>query len=282
LPAAKQIELARARRADAQRLALKPLGHNPSTFTALVRRTDLGAAALEAEQVLTGTDARWSERLAAAHVASRGDLPSMMKAPPALDAAFPKQRIAERGTAVLASLGLYGLPRLTLDLTDGPKKQPLPLTVSGVRMSFKPRGGWKDQQALLAELGRALAMNHFAGRQAIETTAALFASLAYDRAWLEALDLSPALVAAAVELGKDLELFTLRRAAGSFTGQIDRAYQIPDDPLRGALDAEPLSAGLVVMRAHVAATALAAELGDKWWTKPESAERLRTLWRLNP
>ena len=27
----------------------------------------------------------------------------------------------------------------------------MPLTVSGVRVSFKPRGGWKDQQALLAE-----------------------------------------------------------------------------------------------------------------------------------
>src|SRR6185295_16616648 len=106
------------------------------------------------------------------------------KASLALDAVFPKGRVAERGTAVLASLGFYGMPQLTLDLTDTARKQPLPLTLSGVRMSFKPRGGWKDQQALLAELGRALALRHGASRRGIETTAALFASLAFNRAWL--------------------------------------------------------------------------------------------------
>ena len=280
LGAAKQLDAAQAQRDEAQRDALKALGHTPESFAALLGRTDLPAAAQLADRFLLATEARWKARLAAQHVVSRADLPGMLKPSTQLDAAFPKARIAERGTQVLAALGLYGLPRLTLDLTDSPRKQPLPLTVSGVRSSFKPRGGFKDQGALLAELGRALALRHApkASRRTVETTAALFAGLAWNRAWLEDQQLAAPLVTAAVELGGDMLLLQLRRAAGGLLGDVDRAYALVDDPARARLDVEPLYAGADALRSNAAAFALAKHLGPKWWASPKSADVLRDFW----
>lgn len=287
LPAATQLDAALARHDETEREALSALGVTREAFAALLRRTELNGALGWADRFLKATELRWKSRLSAAHAASRGDLPAMTKPSPALDAAFPKARIAERGTQLLASLGLYGLSQLTLELTDNPRKQPLPLTVSGVRMSFKPRGGWKDQQLLLAELGRALAMRHapHASRQTVETTAALFASLAWNRAWLDEQGLTAPLAAAGAELGADAQLLTLRRAAGGAIGTaaaINRAYALDDDPARARLDVDRLFAGVDTLRASSAAFALArhlsAQVGEKWWARPDAAEVLRAFW----
>lgn len=284
LAAAKQLAAALAQRDEAHRAALEALGHTPESFAALLGRTELPAAAQQADRLLLATEARWKARLAAQRITSRADLPAMLKPSGPLDAAFPKARIAERGTQVLASLGLYGLPRLTIDLTDSPRKQPLPLTVSGVRSSFKPRGGFKDQGALLAELGRALALRHApkARRRTVETTAALFGSLAWNPAWLEEQQLAAPLVAAAVELGRDTLLLQLRRAAGGLLGELDRAYALADDPARARLDVEPLFAGADTLHSQAAAFALARHLeaqGPKWWQSPGSADVLREFWK---
>jgi hypothetical protein len=288
LPAAQQLDAALLHREQVESEALEKLGTSREAFGALLRGTPLPPARAWAEGFLAATEGRWKARLVTGHVGSRGDLPALLKPSANLDAAFPKARIAERGTALLASLGLYGLSQLTLDLTDSPRKQPLPLTVSGVRMSFKPHGGWKDQQALLAELGRALALRHApkADRRVIETTAALFASLAWNRVWLEEQGLPLALVSQAVELGADALLLSLRRAAASVLSSpeaLDRAYALADDPARFRLDVEPLFAGADSLRASSAALALARHLevqaGEKWWSSPRTAEVLRAFWQ---
>lgn len=281
LPAVKQLDAALARRIEARTEALARFGHTRESFAGLLGRTDLEAARAWADRFLTSTEVRWKARISAQRISSRADLPAWLKPSGQLDAAFPKARIAERGTQVLAGLGLYGVSDLTLDLTDSPRKQPLPLTVSGVRVSFKPRGGWKDQQALLSELGRALALRHApeASRLTIETTAALFAALTWNRAWLEEQQLPPAVVAQAAELGADTLLLQLRRAAGGLLRDLDRAYTLADDPARTRLDIEPLFAGVDTLRASSQAFALARALGAKWWASPASAEVLRAFWK---
>jgi len=281
LTAVKQLDAALAKRDEVQTQALAAVGHTPESFAALLRG-DVATAVKWADGFLFATDARWKARLAALKAQSRADLPALLKPSAALDAAFPKARIAERGTGLLAALGLYGLPQLTLDLTDTPRKQPLPLTVSGVRLSFKPRGGWRDQQSLFAELGRALALRHApkANRRTVEASAALFASVAWNRAWLEEQGV-PANEAPA--LGADLLLLSLRRAAGHLTRDLDRGYALPDDPARARLDAEPLMAGAGTLRAASVAFALARHLevqcGPKWWSCPKATEALRAFWQ---
>ncbi len=282
LPAVKQLDAALGKRDEVQREALAAVQLTPDAFAALIRGPGLEGSTAWANRFLLATEERWKARLSALRAQSRGDLPAALKPSGTLDAAFPKSRIAERGTGLLASLGLYGLPQLTLDLTDTPRKQPLPLTVSGVRMSFKPRGGWRDQQSLFAELGRALTLRHApkASRRTVETSAALFASLAWNRAWLEEQGVKPDEPAA---LGADLLLLTLRRAAGNLTGELDRAYALTDDPARARLDAEPLFAGADTLRAASTAFALARHLevqcGAKWWSSPKAAEILKAFWQ---
>ncbi|MBL8955715.1 MAG: hypothetical protein JNK82_33380 [Myxococcaceae bacterium] len=282
LPAVKQLDAALAKRDEAQREALAAVQLGPESFAALLRGADLTALATFADRFLLATEERWRARLAALKVQSRADLPAVLKPSGTLDAAFPKARIAERGTALLASLGLYGLPQLTLDLTDSPRKQPLPLTVSGVRLSFKPRGGWKDQQSLFAELGRALTLRHapHARRRTVETSAALFGSLAWNRAWLEEQNIA---ATEPLALGPDIQLLALRRAAGALIADLDRAYALPDDPARIRPDAEALQAGAVTLRAATSAFALArhleTECGPRWWSSLKASEILKAFWQ---
>ncbi|MBK7862945.1 MAG: hypothetical protein IPJ65_30910 [Archangiaceae bacterium] len=288
LAAVKQVDAALAHRDEVQAQALTALGTTREAFGALLRRTALAPAQQWADRFLEATEQVWKARLAAGRITMRGDLPGWLKPTANLDAAFAKGRIAERGTTLLASLGLYGTPQLTLDLTDTPRKQPLPLTVSGVRLSFKPRGGWKDQQSLLAELGRALALRFSprSDRTVLETTAELFASLAWNRAWLDEQQVPSPAASAAVELGADALLLKLRRAAASALATpdaVDRAYAIADDPARVRLDLEPLFAGSDTLKATSQAFALARHLevqaGAKWWARPEATAVLRAYWQ---
>src|SRR5258706_78349 len=88
-------------RISPQAEALKKLDLARESFAERLRHTPLAAALQWADSFLTATEPRWKERLTAAHVASRGDLPAMLKPGASLDAAFPKGRIAERGTQLL-------------------------------------------------------------------------------------------------------------------------------------------------------------------------------------
>lgn len=299
LPAAERVASAMAKRDDDMGVALSAVQLTPDAFAQLLRHVDLDAVGQWADRFLTTTDGRWKQRLSDLKVLTRADLPFALKASPALDAAFPKARIAERGTQLLASLGLYGQSGLTLSLEDSPRKQPLPLTVSGVRLSFKPRGGWRDQQLLLAELGRALATRFAspaklpADRRVTETTAALFAALATDRTWLEEQQIAPPLIAAAAELGNDQRLLLLRRGAGALLASLrapdaqktwlDRAYGLPDDAVRARLELDPLFSSADMLRAHAAAEALRRHLevqgGPKWWASPKAGAVLQAYWK---
>jgi hypothetical protein len=305
-PAAERIAAAAAQRDAAAKAAVHQLGLSPEAFAELTHSVDLDAIAQWADRFIQATEARWKARLARAAAASPADLPAMVKATVLLDSAFPKAKEAERGAQLLAGLNLYGLGGLTLDLNDAPRKQPLPLTLApegddDVRLSFRPRGGFKDQQLLFAELGRAVAIKHAPKtplplrRRSTEATAALFASLATNRAWLDALNLSPTAAAQGVELGLDLRLLALRTAAGALLAELNdppsgevyaRAKGFApalDDVWRWRIESEPSFAALETLRAQSDAAALErwleAEAGPTWWTSQKANELLREYWK---
>ncbi len=306
IPAAQHVAAAAAHRDEVATAALATMQLTPVGFATLLRGVDLDAAGQWADRFLTATDARWKARLSRSSATSRADIPAMLHASATLDGAFPKSKEAERATALLAGSGLYGVAGMTLDLNESPRKQPLPLTVApagaqDVRLSFRPRGGYKDQQLLLAEIGRALA-THYASpsvlpmrRRCVEATAALFGALATDKTWLEDQGLAAPLVTAATELGLDLRLSATRTAAGELlVGLVDppavaqyaRAKGFGpsvDDEARWRLEDEPSFASVEVLRAQSAAAALQryleVETGPKWWTSPKAGDLLREYWK---
>jgi hypothetical protein len=305
-PAAEKIAAAAAQRDAKAAEALGTMGLTPESFAALVHGLDVEAYGQWADRFLQATDARWKARLARAQAGSPADLPAMLKASSQLDSAFSKTKEAERGTQLLAGLGLYGVGGLTLDLNDTPRKQPLPLTLApagtqDVRLSFRPRGGFKDQQLLLAELGRALALRHAPQgplplrRRCTEVTAALFASLLTNRAWLDEQGLSPAVAAQGAELGLDTRLLSIRTAAGALLVELadPPAAQFwarakgfapgADDAWRWRIESEPSFAAVETLRAQTDAAALGrhleAEIGPKWWSSAKAGELLREYWK---
>jgi hypothetical protein len=304
-PAAERIAAAAAQRDQLAAQALVSMGFTPESFASLAHGVDLEAYGQWADRFLLATDARWKARLARAQVTSPADLPAMLKASAALDSAFPKTKEAERGTQLLAGLGLYGLGGLTLDLNDNPRKQPLPLTLAlggpdDVRLSFRPRGGFKDQQLLLAELGRALALKHAPAsplplrRRSTEATAALFASLATNRAWLDAQGLGNA-AATGLELAGDQRLLSVRLGAGALLTELSdppngdfyaRAKGFApssDNVWRWRVESEPSFAAVETLRSQTEAAALArhleTEVGPKWWSSPKAGDMLREYWK---
>jgi hypothetical protein len=305
-PAAEKIAAAAAQRDVKAAEALGAMGLTPEAFAAMVHGLDVEAYGQWADRFLQATDARWKARLNRAQATSPADLPAMLKASSQLDAAFPKAKEAERGTQLLAGLGLYGLGGLTLDLNDAPRKQPLPLTLapvgsSDVRLSFRPRGGFKDQQLLLAELGRALAMRHAPEaalplrRRCTEVTAALFGSLLTNRAWLDEQGLTAPIATQGAELGLDARLLSIRTAAGAllveladppaaqFWASAKGFAPAPDDLWRWRIESEPSFAAVETLRAQTEAAALERHLevqvGPKWWSSPKSGEVLREYWK---
>lgn len=304
-PAAERIAAAAAQRDTLAGQTLATMGLTPESFATLAHGVDLDAYGQWADRFLQATETRWKARLSRAQAVSPADLPAMLKASAALDSAFPKAKEAERGTQLLAGLGLYGLGGLTLDLNDNPRKQPLPLTLAlggaeDVRLSFRPRGGIKDQQMLLAELGRAVALKHAPPgplplrRHCTEATAALFASLATNRAWLDEQGLGNA-AASGLELALDQRLLAVRLAAGAlltelaeppngdFYARAKGFAPAPDTVWRWRVESEPQFAAVETLRAQAEGAALARHLetqvGPKWWSSPQAGEVLRAYWK---
>ena len=286
---------------------------DPLDFAADTRGLDLDALQKSAAEVLTRTDAEWKTTLQALNDATvklpegaltRGELPRLLKVPQLVDAEFPRAKIATRAVQTLGTLGVYGKPGLTLDLAEAAKKNPLPLTVapspSDVRVSVKPVGGLRDQQAVLGELGAALTLKGTkSGSFAIDRLGTptealrgseLFASLLTEDAWLSANEVNNRnqVIAAA----KALRLFLLRRAAGvvlakletqalsdeaaaraKFVAIMSRATGItlaPEEGARWRLETDDFLRSATQLEAMLSAAAWRETLGEGWWLKPLS------------
>jgi hypothetical protein len=245
---------------------------------------------------------------------TRADLPRLLKPSSVADPVFPRQQQATKATAVLSALGFYGLPGLTLDLSESAKKNPLPLTIapggaSDVRVCFRPAGGVRDLSSLLGELGRALALHETKeppealSRLAIpveaEASALLFAQLAESRVWLKEQGVSEADSEAAARSVRALRLFSLRRAAGNLlaakasvgqspeaTAEAWRVASVealgvplsPEDLPRWRLESDALGRGAGLLGAYALASAWRKALPDHWWKQPQSAAALRSGW----
>ncbi len=285
----------------------------PLDFAAETRGLDLDALQKSADEVLTRTDAEWKTTLQALNDATvklpagaltRGELPRLLKVPELVDAEFPKAKIATRAVQTLGTLGVYGQPGLTLDLAEAAKKNPLPLTVApspgDVRVSVKPVGGMRDQQAVLGELGAALTLKGTrSGSFAIDRLgnpaqtlrgSELFGSLLLEDAWLSANEVNNRNQVIAAT--KAVRLFLLRRAAGvvlakletqalfdeaaaraKFVAIMTRATGItlaPEEGARWRLETDDFLRSATQLEAMLGAAAWRETLGEGWWLKPLS------------
>ncbi|MEW6433618.1 MAG: hypothetical protein AB1730_19090, partial [Myxococcota bacterium] len=321
LEAAERLDAALARR-DAKAAEAVAALDSPSTLelAAETRELDLDELARAAEQVLASTEDAWRaalERQAAVDVRlplarlTRAELPRLLRMPPEVDAAFPKEQLASRAVALLGALGVYGRPGLTLDLAGGAKKHPLPLTIApapaDVRVSFRPAGGLRDQAALLGELGAALALSeartgHLATERLgdpafAQVLAELFAGLVATPAWLESVGIKGPVQQAVLDAWTANRLFLVRRAAGvvlvrletqglsdaearaRFVQLMSRALGLPPseaDGVRWRIDTDDFLRSATQLKAAALARALRAELSDDWFQSPEAFQAVAT------
>lgn len=322
LTVAPRLDEALAQRDAAVDRALLGLGLMRDGWASELRDADLEAAAQWADSFLAATDAVWRDRLAAwvaremKSAPTAADLPLMLRTPTGLDAAFAKTKAAERATTLLSQLQLYGLSGLILELSEQPSKVPLPLTVvlraptdkgdADVRMSYRPTGGAKDQQALLAEVGRALAQRFapFGRGRVVEPTAELFASLMTDPLWLSEQGVAGPLATSQAAAAADARLLSLRRWAGqllstlsaadfdderqaaAYVTHVGRALGVPltsADAKRRRIERAELYGEIDLLRAQAEAFALrdtlVAGTDGRWWAAPDTANRLKHYWR---
>lgn len=321
LKPAEQLDAALAKRDAKVKAVLASLEvSSPLEFDTASRELDLEVLAKIAERLLEATDDAWRSTLKdlsengdlklPASSLTRADLPRLLKVPPAVDAAFAKGQIAPRAVQTLASLGLYGRPGLTLELSEAAKKNPLPLTVApaigDVRVSFRPLGGLKDQALLLSELGTALALlssktGNFQtsrlGDPAIaQLSGALFASLTVEDDWLEDAGVGER---TAVRYAAQVQrMFALRKAAGTVLSLLEmsddetvargryvaimtRALGVKlsaEDGVRMRIETHDFLRSATFLRSMLLASTLRARLGPKWWQKLESGQTLLALW----
>lgn len=302
---------AHQKRDEAVMKALTALGSSPDDYVGVTSEQ----SATLAQKMLDDTEAEWKrvlEQLAKSELGlpvdkvTRADLPKLLRPNPAADASFPRAEQAAKATALLAALGLYGLPGLTLDLGESSKKNPLPLTVApggaaDVRVSFRPAGGTRDVSALLGEVGRALALRELpeprlADPLTGEAWYRLFADLGATPGWLKAHGVSDAAAAGTIASARALRLFTLRRAAGNLMAQhlsqgkddafaaqawkewSTRALGIPvppEDAARWRLERDPLLRAVALLQAPLIADQLRQKLSAEWWADPASTAVLR-------
>jgi hypothetical protein len=289
---AQRLDALVARRDQKAAEVLASLGEPPPLeYAARARGFTLEALGRQAQDALAATDEEWKTTLQAlsdvevklpASGLTRGDFPRLLKVSAAVDAEFPKQKIATRLVQTLGTLGLYGKPGLTLDLAEAARKNPLPLTVApsatDVRMSIRPLGGLKDQQLALAELGAALELHTaankplWAGRLASSSAAQVrgerFAALLLERTWLGANEVKD--VDVVVAAAKAQRLFLLRRAAGLVLARLE-ASRAADDAAAGA--------AFVTVMSHAMGVTLSAEEGARW--RVETDDFLRSATQLD-
>jgi hypothetical protein len=323
LAAALRLDAAIARRDEKLKETLASLGFpGPLEFAAATRELDLDALGKEADGVLAATDETWKATLQSLSDAelklprtalTRGDLPRLLKVPAGLDAEFPKSKIASRALQTLGTLKVYGKPGLTLDLAEAAKKNPLPLTVAptlgDVRVSVRPLGGLRDQQAVLAELGAALelarltpgadktrpasfAVDRLQNPVAALRASELFSTLLTEDAWLQDNDVNQR--EAVISSAKALHLFSLRRAAGivlatletraltddaearaKFVGVMSRALGLtlsPEEGARWRLETDDFLRSATQLTAMQQAEQWKMKMGGAWWKAPPIAQ----------
>lgn len=323
LKAAPHLDAELARRQARTRELLTQMGE-PSLLLLAARQRDLdpdGTRRL-ALAVLERTDDAWKAtlaRLARAELKlppeslTRADLPLLLKAPAAVDAAFPRAQLASRAVQTLGALGVYGRPGLTLELAEGAKKVPLPLTVapggaSDVRVSYRPLGGLRDQAQLLSEVGTALALRlattpfetaRLGDPGLKEVLAELLGGLTRDEGWLTEMGLDGATRALVLEAGRAERLHALRRAAATvlvhletaelpveeararYVALVSRALGVRPDEAEGVrlhLDTDDFLRSATWLQATVLAEGVRASLGAGWWRASGAARALEERW----
>lgn len=303
--AAQRLDAAIARRDEKLKEVLTSLELPPPLdFAAASRELDLDALRKEADDVLTTTDEEWKATLQGLSdldvklplsALTRGELPRLLKVAPAVDAEFPKAKIAARAVQTLGTLGVYGKPGLTLDLAEAAKKNPLPLTVAptpnDVRVSVRPLGGLRDQQLVLAELGAALEVQRLprlSNPSLALRTSELFALLVTDEKWLAAQEVGAR--EAVVKAAKAQRLFALRRAAGVVLAKLEtqpladeaeararylavmsRALALtlaPEEGARWRLETDDFLRSATQLQAMRRAEQWRSQLGEEWWLHP--------------
>jgi hypothetical protein len=291
-------------------------------LAAQMREVDLEALAQLANDFLERSDAAWAKALRTMsereirlppEAMSRADLPRALRAPPSIDAAFPKTLIVDRAVQTQTMIGWKERAGLTIDLTDRPQKNPLPLVVAptpiDVRMSFRALGGLRDQSLLLGEFGTAIAMHaartgsvateRLGDPASAEVLARLFASLPGDETWLESIGIPSPLRLVTVETWRAHELFELRRAAGALlmslehqafpdeelgsraaelTRRIYGLQPLPSDEKRWRVESDDSLRSASHLKAALIAAALRQKLGARWWTREESGKTILDLW----
>ena len=309
----------------AAREVLKPLAEGYRARDAEVAEwvAPDAASVATATALLDDTEAEWKlllEQLAKSELGlpvdklGREDLPRLLRPSAVADAAFPRHEQAAKATALLNALGLYGLPGLTLDLTDASKKNPVPLTVAvggpaDVRVCFRPAGGVRDLGALFAELGRALAIREVTDRPETlpglaifpeaEAAAQLFGQIVDAPSVLREFGVTEPDAAAVAKSQRALRLFGARKAAGNAIaaslarGQGDdlaaelwrtwstRALGVPvapEDGLRWRLEGDPFGRAASQVHAFALASQWRKLLPEDAWKQRETAALLRTAW----
>lgn len=324
LPAAERLDAALARR-DAKAAEAAAALDSPSTLelAAEARELELDELARAAEAVLSSTEDAWRTtlqhqsdaevRLPLANL-TRAELPRLLRVGPAVDAAFPKEKVPARAIELLGGLGVYGRPGLTLELSERATKHPLPLAVapapSDVRVSFRPVGGLRDQAALFSEVGAALALREAAtGHLATErlgdpasaqVLAELFAGLVGSPPWLKSVGITGATQQAVVDAWTAQRLFLVRRAAGvvlvrletqglaepearaRFVQIMSRALALPasaEDGVRWRIDTDDFLRSATTLKAAAMARLLRARLPPDWFASKDAWATLARLWK---
>ncbi len=290
-------------------------------FGAELREADIDALGFLADEVLDRTQAlyldtmeRFAERELAMPFAglTRADLPRLLR-PHGVDAYFAKEALVPRARETLAGLGidLTALKAVTLDLTDGKKKNPRPLSIAveiptDLRLSLRPVAGAATLASFFHELGHCL---HYAysteprfelaklGDLAVsEAYSFVFEDLLSDPVWLEEeAKLSGEPLARYLFAADASRLFHLRRAAGNLVYGValhrpeagdpkELHRQLlspalgvafgPNDASRAAVDAEDLYASADDFRAWLLAAQLQAQLKTRFgaaWWKAPAA-----------
>ncbi len=295
---------------------------SPSQLATATREFDLDAMAATAREVLSATDGTWKSTLQSLsalelklplETLTKADLPRLLKVPASVDVAFPRTSVATRAIDTLAGLGLYGRPGLSLELSDGANKRPLPLTVApspkDVRVSYKPLGGLRDQTLLLSELGVALALSAAStGHPSTDrlgdpargsALGALLSWLVMDPAWLSARGVTEAQQPAVIRSARALMLYSVRRAALGVLLHAETVGLGDPEAKAAAVALEARALGVKVplgegaslrlelddglrsgttLKAALAAAEVREQLGDRFWASPDAGQALLARW----
>ncbi len=304
---------------------LPKLNLEPTAWTAELREATPEQLAALADAVLSQTQDAWTAtltRLAQRELQlpveriGRQDLPRLVRLP--ATEGFKRAEVVSRIRSTLDPLQLdpAALKTVTLDVADGPKKNPRGLVLgvvvpTDVRVSLKPVGGARDQRSALHEFGHAVhdayteerrfELAKLGNRTTAEAFAALLESLTSEPAWLEQAGLSADASRTWVQAVAVQELFLVRRAAGKvlfnvaaarpgadvramYRATMDRAYGLPGTPqddARDTLDQEATLGAADYLRGWLLGAQLRAALvkkfGAVWWQDPGAGAFLKPL-----